>query len=218
MTLEKSLPTKVCEILIENEKIVTPLYRTFSINLDPQKLKRVFSSKSKRKIFISHHYHKRVYMKNQWLTAFGKMTYGIYVLTSRSDDTLNGMIASWVTQISYEPPMIMAAVHPNRFSHSLLENNPVFGLHVIDLSQKDLLARFKGPDPTGKFEGLDWGTKKTGVPLLKECIAWFELKIREQFSPGNHTLFIGEVVNCGCNSDIPPLTTLDYNGMYTGRS
>ncbi len=157
-------------------------------------------------------------MKKEWMTAFGKMTYGIYVLTSRSGDTRNGMIASWATQVSYEPPMIMAAVHPKRFSHSLLEKNPVFGLHVIDQSQKDLLARFKGPDPVKKFDGIAFETRQTGVPILKNCIAWFELKIREQLSPGNHTLFIGDVINCGCNNDGAPLTTLDYDGMYVGRS
>ncbi|RLB87199.1 MAG: flavin reductase, partial [Deltaproteobacteria bacterium] len=43
-------------------------------------------------------------MKKQWLPAFGQMTYGIYVLTTRFDDAVNGMIASWVTQVSYAPP------------------------------------------------------------------------------------------------------------------
>jgi flavin reductase (DIM6/NTAB) family NADH-FMN oxidoreductase RutF len=53
-------------------------------------------------------------MQDQWIKAFAKMTYGIYVLTSGADEAINGMIASWVSQVSYEPPLVMVAVHPKR--------------------------------------------------------------------------------------------------------
>jgi flavin reductase (DIM6/NTAB) family NADH-FMN oxidoreductase RutF len=78
-------------------------------------------------------------MKNELLSAFGQMTYGIYILTSKFDDEINGMVASWVTQVSYDPPLIMVAVHPNRYSHNLIKKGNVFALHVLDRSQKDML-------------------------------------------------------------------------------
>ena len=156
-------------------------------------------------------------MKKKWLTAFSNMTYGIYVLTVKYSDSFNGMIASWVTQVSYEPPLIMVAVHPNRYSHSLIEKSDAFALHVLDKSQKDMLKRFKGPDPEKKFVDLSWETKKTGAPILKDCMAWFELQVKERYSPGNHTLFIGEVINSGVNSPGTPLCTLEYDGMYVGK-
>jgi flavin reductase (DIM6/NTAB) family NADH-FMN oxidoreductase RutF len=49
-------------------------------------------------------------MEKEWLSAFGKMPYGIYLLTTASEDTINGMIASWVSQISYDPPLIFCTV------------------------------------------------------------------------------------------------------------
>ena len=61
------------------------------------------------------------------------MANGIYVLTTRLDDTINGMIASWVTQISYAPPLIMVAIHPNRYSHTLIDKSGVFALNVTPL-------------------------------------------------------------------------------------
>lgn len=157
-------------------------------------------------------------MKQQWQSAFGQMTYGIYVLTTKMDDTINGMIASWVTQVSYDPPLIMAAVHPNRYSHDMIANSRAFGLHIIDQSQKELLARFKGPDPGEKFANMDWKPGKTGVPVLKDCLAWFELQVIQQNQPGNHTLFIGEVVSAGSHAEATPMTTLDYDGMYVGKN
>ncbi|MDZ7666433.1 MAG: flavin reductase family protein [Desulfotignum sp.] len=157
-------------------------------------------------------------MKQQWQSAFGQMTYGIYVLTTKMDDAVNGMIASWVTQVSYDPPLIMAAVHPNRYSHDMIVTTRAFGLHIIDQSQKDLLKRFKGPDPGEKFSGMDWKPGKTGVPILTDCLAWFELEVIEQHQPGNHTLFVAKVVDAGVHSEGTPLTTLDYEGMYTGKN
>ena len=151
-------------------------------------------------------------------TAFGKMTYGIYVLTVRADDIINGMIASWVTQVSYKPPLIMVAVHPNRYSHSLIEKSQAFVLHVLDRSQKEMLKRFKGPDPEKKFNDIPWEPGKTGAPILNDCLAWLELIVKERHTPGNHTLFIGEIIAGSTRSSGTPLCTLDYDGMYVGKN
>ncbi len=156
-------------------------------------------------------------MKKEWLDAFTHMTYGIYVLTTRFNNTINGMIASWVTQVSYKPPLILAAVHPNRFSHDLVKNSRIFALHVLDQSQKQLLKRFKGPDPEKKFDGISWENGRTGSPILTDCTAWFDLNLKHHYTPGNHTLFIGEVIDCGTHSRQRPLCTLDYDGMYKGN-
>ena len=157
-------------------------------------------------------------MEETWQTGLGRLTYGIYVLTTGYEADINGMIASWVTQVSHDPPLIMAAVHPNRFSHGLIIKYGSFALHVIARSQKDLLKRFKGPEPSAKFSGIAWQAGQTGCPVLKDCLAWFECTLIEKHQPGNHSLFVGKVVRAGINGDAPPLCTLDYEGVYTGRS
>lgn len=156
-------------------------------------------------------------MEMNWLNAFGQMTYGIYVLTTRHAQEINGMIASWVSQVSYEPPLIMAAVHPNRYSHGLIEKSGHFALHVVDRSEDKILDRMMGPDPKEKFAGLEWEPGKTGSPILKDCMAWFECRIKEKHRPGNHTMFIGEVVHAGFVSSGRPLCTFDCKGTYLGN-
>lgn len=157
-------------------------------------------------------------MEDTWQQAFGKMVYGIYVLTAAHGEEINGMIASWVSQVSHEPPLVMAAVHPNRYTHDLIRQSGAFALHVIAKEQKDLLARFKGPDPRVKFAALEWRKGRTGSPILEDCIAWLECHVQESFSPGNHTLFVGEVVSGNRISDGLPLDTGDYDGVYVGSS
>lgn len=157
-------------------------------------------------------------MQKTWTAALGKLTYGIYALTTFHEKKMNAMIASWVTQISYDPPLIMVAVHPDRYSHRLIEKSGVFNLHILSGDQKDIMSRFKGPDPEAKFSGIQWRPGITGCPILQKCIAYLECRVSDSFRPGNHTLFIGEIVAAEIFSDENVLTTLDYRGQYIGQS
>ena len=157
-------------------------------------------------------------MEKAILDGMAHMTYGIYVLTTRFEDTINGMIASWVTQVSYEPPLIMAAIHPNRYSHQLVLKSGHFALHILSREQKALLARFKCPVTEEKFEAMTWENGLTGCPILRDCIAAMECRVTQHLSPGNHTLFIGEVVHAVFNGENTPLCTQDYEGCYLGKA
>lgn len=157
-------------------------------------------------------------MREALLKNMAHMTYGIYVLTTRFRESINGMIASWVSQVSYDPPLIMVAIHPHRYSHGLVAQSGCFALHVLAKNQKDLLARFKGPVPEAKFEALAWSDGLTGCPILADCIGCLECRVVQRLSPGNHTLFLGEVVQAVFNTQTPPLSTLDYEGCYLGKS
>ncbi|MCB2149467.1 MAG: flavin reductase family protein [Deltaproteobacteria bacterium] len=156
-------------------------------------------------------------MNKELLNSMAHMTYGIYVLTTRHEDIINGMIVSWASQVSYDPPLILVAVHPNRYSHHLLEKSGYFALHILAREQKDLLARFKSPDHESKFASLAWRDGVTGCPILSNCIGSLECRIQTTLVPGNHTLFVGEVVNAVFNGEKTPLCTLDYEGCYVGK-
>ena len=157
-------------------------------------------------------------MKDEWIQALGNMTYGIYVLTSFYKEEINGMIASWVSQVSYDPLLIMVAVHPNRYSHNLIAKSDRFALHVLAADQSNLLGRFKGSDPKAKFSSIQWQQGQTGCPVLKECLAYFECRVAAEYSPGNHTLFLGEVLEAKVLGGGNILSSLDYDGIYLGKS
>jgi flavin reductase (DIM6/NTAB) family NADH-FMN oxidoreductase RutF len=157
-------------------------------------------------------------MEKICVQALGKMTYGIYVLTTYYADEINGMIASWVSQISYDPPLVLAAIHPHRYSHKLIEQSRSFALHILAQNQDDYLSHFKGDDPRRKFDGIRWGKGKTGCPILTDCVAYVECTVKASYTPGNHTLYVGEMVEANCFSDDDPLTTLNYKGQYIGKS
>jgi flavin reductase (DIM6/NTAB) family NADH-FMN oxidoreductase RutF len=156
-------------------------------------------------------------MKKEWVDAFGRMTYGIYVLTTAFENRVNGMIASWVSQVSYEPPLIAVAVHTNRSCHLLIEGSGHFALHVLGKSQKQQAYQFLSAEPEKKFDGIGWHTGIGGSPVLSNCLAFFECRLETRIRPGNHTVFIGEVIDSRVVSAADPLSTLDFHGQYIGK-
>ena len=156
-------------------------------------------------------------MKKTWIQTCSYLTNGIYLLTSRHNDEINGMIVSWVSQVSYDPPLIMVAIHQNRASHRLISRSGRFALHILNARQEEFLNRFKGPDPQAKFKDVEWTSGLTGCPILKGCLGYMECLTTESYKPGNHTLFVGKVIDAKTLSLGVPMISRDLDHTYLGR-
>jgi len=126
------------------------------------------------------------------------------------------MVASWVSQVSYSPPLVLSAVRHNRAMNSIIPAAGLFGLNILQDHQMDLLPNIKSSPPQ---ESPDWmdGRTSSGIPLLKDALAYLELKLEESHTPGDHTLFIGKILDGRVLQYGDPLTTLDYPGVYLGN-
>ncbi len=148
--------------------------------------------------------------------ALRSLTYGLYIITTLADGKRNAMLASWVSQVSFDPPRIMVAVKKTRLTHSMLHAAGTFGLMVVQRGKERDLSVYKGPDPERKFAGrtVDFGAG--GTPLLTEYLSAFDLKIVDTVDAGDHTLFIGEVLSARSSGPGIPATNMDYGKTYIG--
>lgn len=128
--------------------------------------------------------------------AFRSMIHGVYVVTTRCGDRVNGMTASWVSQISLSPLLLMVSIAPTRYTHDLIKESGFFAINVLTSTQVDLGKRFgfASGRRVNKFTGLDYTTAVTGSPILPQAQAYFDLNLVDTYSTGDHTLFVGEVV------------------------
>lgn len=151
-------------------------------------------------------------------SALKSFTYGIYFLGTRSGDKVNAMIASWVTQVSFSPKLVGVGVKKERYSHSLLEEGGVFSLCVLGTQFKDKLSLFKADKTFGEndISGFEHEILKTGAPVLKDCIGFVECRVVQKVETGDHTLFIGEVVNERFNSGEPLISAHLHGHFYGG--
>lgn len=127
---------------------------------------------------------------------FSALVHGVYVVTTRLGDRVNGMTAAWVSQASIKPPLVMVSIAPPRYSHELIKESRIFAVNLLTDGQVDLGKRFgyKSGRKVDKFAGLDYTTAATGAPILPQAYAYLDCKLLDTFPAGDHDLFVGEVV------------------------
>ena len=128
--------------------------------------------------------------------AFAALVHGIYVVTTRLGEKINGMTAAWVSQVSLKPLLVMVSIAPPRYSHDLIKESGVLAVNVLTTEQVELGKRFgyKSGRKVDKCAGLEWLTAATGAPILPQAYAYLDLKLVSTYPAGDHTLFVGEVV------------------------
>lgn len=129
--------------------------------------------------------------------AFRSLVHGVYVVTTRCGDRLNGMTASWVSQVSLSPLLLMVSIAPARYSHDLIKEASTFAINVLTTEQADLGKRFgfKSGRKVDKFAGLEWIPAPSGAPILPQAYAYLDLKLAYTYDVGDHTLFVGQVTD-----------------------
>lgn len=157
-------------------------------------------------------------MDTKLAEALSEITTGIYVLTVNDGQTRHGMSSSWVTQVSGDPPLIMAAVDKRHFSHGILERQSVFGLNVVGKKGRALEDYFfsAASRTPNNLEQFAYELGETGAPLLKLAMAVFECRVVGSYPAGDHTLFVASIVRAEVRETDQPVTSLDLPYVYVG--
>lgn len=142
-------------------------------------------------------------VKHEVSNAQKKIMHGVYVISTRLGDKVNAMTAAWVARASFVPPLVTVAVGKARFSHDMIKESGVFAINVLGPDNVETGKHFglKTGRKTDKFAGVDYDTKVTGSPILKDCIAWLDCKVVGAHDAGDHTLFVGEILDGGVLRD-----------------
>ncbi len=137
---------------------------------------------------------------NPALLALGRVVGSLCVLTARrgsgAQEQTGAMVASWVSQASFNPPGFTVAVAKDRAVEGLLHVGDRFALNVLAAGrEKEPMKRFLQPFPPGadRFAGLDTLESPAGQPLLPEALAWLEATVRQRMECGDHWLVLAEV-------------------------
>jgi flavin reductase (DIM6/NTAB) family NADH-FMN oxidoreductase RutF len=136
-----------------------------------------------------------------------KMPSGLYVVGSTDKgERRNGMTLNWATQVSFDPKWLGVSVEQGAFTHELITAGGVFSLNIIDREDRAIVRKFTKPvevDLTAKtlngFPYLDG--PQTSAPVLAQAVAYVECEVRQPVEIGNHTLFLGEIVNAAFLKD-----------------
>jgi flavin reductase (DIM6/NTAB) family NADH-FMN oxidoreductase RutF len=128
---------------------------------------------------------------------------GLFLVGCAAGQEKNVFLASWLSQCSFEPPLVMLGLKRGTTSHGLIKEGKGFVVNIPSAAQKDLVQRFfkHGEVRDGTIHGEPFtASRHIGAPILKATPAWFEAKVVHWFEKGDHDVVVAEVVDAGRNT------------------
>ncbi|MEM8946149.1 MAG: flavin reductase family protein [Planctomycetota bacterium] len=150
------------------------------------------------------------------LAAMGRVASGIYILTVSSGGQSTGMLASWVMQAGFEPPMLSVAVKKGRYVEDWLTDGHAFVVNIVAEKQFDLLKHFGSGFDLGvpAFEGVPTEPSSAGVPIISDCLGHLECEPVSHVDSGDHRVFLGKVLRGDLHADAQPMTHIRKTGSH----
>jgi Conserved protein/domain typically associated with flavoprotein oxygenases, DIM6/NTAB family len=157
------------------------------------------------------------------IEAFFKISYGLYVVSSKLGDKLNGYISNTVFQVTSNPPQFAIACSKDNYTSEIIKQSNVFAVSILSREARpDIIGTFgyKSGKDVDKFESFNYKTAQTGAPvLLDDTLAWFDCEVVETYDVGTHLLFIGSVIDSELTSNTDePLTYAYYRDVKKGKA
>ncbi len=154
-------------------------------------------------------------------SALRLLSNGVYVLTTCLDETIHAASITWVSQISFEPPLVLAALQKNSHLAHAVRNAHRFALNVLDASQRALAESFfehvTVPTTSESLATHRFRYDAAHCPLLTDGLAWLECRLAGELrSPGDHCLMLGEVTAAGVRRPDRPMVLWDTPWSYGG--
>lgn len=131
---------------------------------------------------------------------------GLYVLGSCAGEERNLMTISWVTQLAMRPKLVGVGVEAGSVTAGLVDAGEGFALSILPRGERSVVRHFVKPvresavdaaSGTGTMQGVAVRLSAGGAPVLASSAAWIDCAVRQRLELGSHTLFVGEVVDCG---------------------
>ncbi len=157
------------------------------------------------------------------IDTFFKVSYGLYLVSSKFQDTKAGYVANTVFQVTSNPPKFGISCNKDNFSAEIIQKSGAFAFSVLgEQASTGLIGDFgyRSGREIDKFKGVNYFIGETGSPVVTDsCLAWFDCKVTETFDVGSHWLIIGEAVSSDLiQSEIKPLTYNYYREVMKGFS
>ena len=154
-------------------------------------------------------------LKKQVLRTF---TYGLYAMSCADAGEVNAFTANWLTQVSFDPPMLAVSVENDSKSLPMILQSKKFTVNVYKTGDRELaglLGKSAIQHPE-KMAVIAYDIGENGCPILHDALAWVACEVRHSAPAGDSTLLVAEVVNVGMIGEGKPLTMAEAGFRHAG--
>ncbi|WP_017326080.1 diflavin flavoprotein [Synechococcus sp. PCC 7336] len=149
--------------------------------------------------------------------AVGRIIGSLCVVTAKRESASSAMLASWVSQATFDPPGLTVAVAKDRAIESLLFPGDTFVLNILAEGKYiPLMKHFLKPFGPGedRFEGVESAEAEDGTPILSDGLAYLECRVEQRMECGDHWV-VYSVVEAGDLLDADGKAALHYRQTGT---
>jgi flavorubredoxin/flavin reductase (DIM6/NTAB) family NADH-FMN oxidoreductase RutF len=149
--------------------------------------------------------------------ALGRISSGLYIITAQKGDVSSAMLASWVSQASFQPLGFTVAVAKDRAIESLMQVGDTFVLNILEEGNyaalmKHFLKRF--PPGGDRFAGIRTRPAENGSPILGDALAYLECTVTSRMEVSDHWI-VYCTVDEGKVSDPDGVTAVHHRKVGT---
>lgn len=151
-------------------------------------------------------------INNDLEKALGRISGGLYIITAKKGEAKGAMLASWVSQASFQPLGITISVAKDRAIESLMQVGDRFILNVLEEGNyqalmKHFLKRF--PPGADRFAGVKTQPAENGSPILADALAYIECEVASRMECSDHWI-VYSTVQSGRVSKTEALTAVHH--------
>jgi len=126
--------------------------------------------------------------------ALSHFASGVTVVTTTHDGQLYGMTVASFASLSLHPPLVLVCIERSVKTHDAIAAAGRYGVSILSSSQADISSRFASRRDD-KFDGVELIEGALDVPLIAGALTAIECRLYDRLPGGDHTIFIGEVMN-----------------------
>jgi len=154
-------------------------------------------------------------VKKQVLRTF---TYGLYAVSCADSGEVNIFTANWLTQVSFDPPLVALSVENGSKSLPMILRSRTFIVNVLRSGSRELAGKLgksaiQHPD---KLKNVEYDIGANGCPILHDAVAWVACNVLRTAKAGDSTLVVAEVTDVGMLAEGTALTMAEAGFKHAG--
>jgi flavin reductase (DIM6/NTAB) family NADH-FMN oxidoreductase RutF len=145
--------------------------------------------------------------------------HGLYVLTSQTPFDQVASTVSWLTQASFEPPLLMLALRRDTDTYHVVRQARAFVINILGKDQAAIAQKFF--KHAELKDGTLSGEAFERTPLLEfayfpHSAGFLECRVTDEVDRGDHTVIVAQVVGAELKSAEGPLLLSSTKWQYGG--
>ncbi len=152
-------------------------------------------------------------------TVLRWFTYGMYVVTARDGEETGAFTANWLSQASFDPPLVMVSVEKDSHSLPIIRSSQTFTVNVLESGQRRLAGHFgkKAAKVGDKLADIEHYQTGSGLPVLNDALGYVVCRVTDEMDAGDSVVVLGEVIEATVHrEDGDPLTMAEAGFRHSG--